>query len=252
MKISGLIVGIAIILLAFAACAFLYQQKEKELQRVRALSAEIDKLSSERLFVMSKIKEAKAEKERIQKEIEKYNLKAEKIHTDTIATKQQLESLKAGLSESEKQYAHYSAMLNDLQSQESQAKKELDNVKQEYQGLISTLEKARDEKILLEEELQAYLATPKGVELKKIVVKVAPSLKGRILEVSSEYNFAIIDLGMKSQLKSGDIVGVYRNDSFIGKAVVENIYDEMSSIIVLNEWSHIKLATGDTVRRLSS
>jgi uncharacterized protein (UPF0335 family) len=121
-----------------------------------------------------------------------------------------------------------------------------------HEELIERLEYARNEKSELEESLKSYMQTTKGVELPKIVVKVVKPAKGVIVEVSREYNFAVVDIGEDNGIKKGDYLEVYRDNSLIAKAIIENVYADMSSIVVFNQWRHVDLAVGDSVKLQSS
>ncbi|GAF68424.1 unnamed protein product, partial [marine sediment metagenome] len=82
------------------------------------------------------------------------------------------------------------------------------------------------------------------------VVKVGQAVEGEVIEVNTKYNFSIIDLGVKDDIRSGLLLGVYRRNKLIAKAIVENVYENMSSIIVIDEWIDVQLLAGDTVKLL--
>ncbi|MFA5369179.1 MAG: hypothetical protein WC300_00435, partial [Candidatus Omnitrophota bacterium] len=138
--------------------------------------------------------------------------------------------------------------LNDIISQEAALKDEVENAKLTYQDLQDALELAGSEKLELEENLKACIQQSQGVQLAKIIVKVAKPLSGEIVEVSKKYNFCVIDLGNEQGIDSGDTLEIYRDDRFIAKALVENVYDDMSSIIVLDQWRDADIYAGDIVK----
>ena len=107
------------------------------------------------------------------------------------------------------------------------------------------------EKIGLEakvEELTAAL--PKNIELEKIVVKSTQELTGKVLSLDREHGFIVVDLGNDNNLKLGDVLSVYREDQFIGKAQVEKIEEKSSAAVILSDWQNTEFKENDIVKRL--
>ena len=107
------------------------------------------------------------------------------------------------------------------------------------------------EKIGLEakvEELTAAL--PKNIELEKIVVKSTQELTGKVLSLDREHGFIVVDLGNDNNLKLGDVLSVYRDNQFIGKAQVEKIEKKSSAAVILSDWQNTEFKENDTVKRL--
>ena len=107
------------------------------------------------------------------------------------------------------------------------------------------------EKIGLEakvEELTAAL--PKNIELEKIVVKSTQELTGKVLSLDKEHGFIVVDLGNDNSLKLGDVLSVYRDNQFIGKAQVEKIEEKSSAAVILSDWQNTEFKENDTVKRL--
>lgn len=61
----------------------------------------------------------------------------------------------------------------------------------------------------------------------------AEIFNGKILEVNSEYNFVIINLGKENGIKKGMVFMVYREKKLLGKVEVEEVFGDMSSCIIL-------------------
>jgi polynucleotide 5'-kinase involved in rRNA processing len=107
------------------------------------------------------------------------------------------------------------------------------------------------EKIGLEakvEELTAAL--PKNIELEKIVVKSTQELTGKVLSLDKERGFIVVDLGNDNNLKLGDVLSVYRDDKFIGKAQVEKIEEKTSAAVILTPWKEAEFKESDVVKRI--
>ncbi len=63
--------------------------------------------------------------------------------------------------------------------------------------------------------------------------KTEKILTGKILTVNKEFNFVIINLGKKDNLKKGMVFLVYRENKLIGKIEVEETFKDMSSCLIL-------------------
>ncbi|NQT95538.1 MAG: hypothetical protein HQ572_03720 [Candidatus Omnitrophica bacterium] len=252
MKGKFLLIGFEVVLLAIGISVFFYLQLEKEKSKIESLEQKIESLSVEKVTILKKIKETKEEKKSLSDQLQVYGDKLQRLESDITKTQKEKDKLVAELSSKESLVVELNGRLNSVVEQESELKAELGNARSKYQKIAKSIEDTKREKLAFEEELKKRISRPKGVELKRIVVKVAPGLEGKIIEVSREYNFSIINMGLKDGTKSGDMLGIYRNDSLIAKAVVENVYEDMSSIIVFDEYSGVRILVGDIVRIITS
>jgi len=252
MQKTLLIVALVLILAAVGASAYFYLQAEEEAKRIEILEKEIEGLAIEKAAVSKKIKEIKVEKKTLTSQLQQYSDKLQKIEKDITTIEQEKNRLVKEFSEKESLVSQLQTRLDSVVSQETQLRSQLDSARSEFKNINDKIEDTRREKIALEEELKKRLQGPKGVELKRIVVKVTPDLEGEILETNGEYNFSIIDLGMAEGVRSGDIVAIYRDGEFIAKAVVENVYEDMSSVIVFEEWVHLRILVGDKIKLIKS
>ncbi len=107
------------------------------------------------------------------------------------------------------------------------------------------------EKQALEEKVEKLTAAlPKTIELEKIVVKPRVELIGRVLTFDRENTFVAIDLGSEDNLKLGDILSVYRDGKFIGKAQIEKIEERSCVAVILAPWRNVEFKESDEVRKL--
>lgn len=107
------------------------------------------------------------------------------------------------------------------------------------------------EKIGLETKVKELIAVlPKNIELEKIVIKSTQELTGKVLTLDKERGFIVIDLGSENNLKLGDVLSVYREDQFIGKAQVEKIEEKTAAAVILSDWYGVEFKEDDTVKRL--
>lgn len=93
------------------------------------------------------------------------------------------------------------------------------------------------------------------VQLERVIVaqgsKAATDAdaQGRVLSVHPEWRFVVTSLGW-DLVKIGDVVSIYRNDQFLGKARVERVQEQVSAATLLPEWSDAPVQANDVVRTL--
>lgn len=127
-----------------------------------------------------------------------------------------------------------------------EAKKEITTRKEMETWLASVVE----EKNILEAKFEEPTANPKNIELKKIVIKTTPDSTGKVLIFNKEYDFVVIDLGSKSNLRLGDILSVYRDSEFIGRVQVEKIKEKTSAAVILTPWKNVEFKKSDVVKEI--
>ena len=167
-----------------------------------------------------------------------------------------------------------------LKENYDQALKEKDNLTIEVKGLNevkiglsknveeleSRLVKLSNDKVKLEEELKVVLGRlrfereigevkPGEVELRKIVVRAKPEeveavtrREGKVIALSDEYDFVVIDLGEADGIEKGMEFSVYRRGRWIGKIKVIELRKYLSAANVEETVRRRKLREGDMVR----
>lgn len=107
------------------------------------------------------------------------------------------------------------------------------------------------EKQVLEAKVEGLAAVlPKNIELERIVIKSKGELAGKVLTFDKEHSFVAIDLGSKNNLKLGDVLSLYRNDKFIGRAQVEKIEEKTAAAVILTPWKNLEFKENDVVKKL--
>lgn len=145
------------------------------------------------------------------------------------------------------------ALKKELEEKESQIRLTLDKLEKEMAArreAEARLVIAIKAKRILETKVGKFAKAPKVFELEKIVVKPTPVLAGKILEVNDEHGFVVVDLGKDDNINLGDILSVYRNDKFIGRAQVEKVKEEICAAAILSDWQDREFKKEDEARVL--
>jgi septal ring factor EnvC (AmiA/AmiB activator) len=247
-----IILLLLVIALAGGLAILFYSGYQKEGAMIRALEEEIDMVANEKVEIFKEIEESNQKREELNAQLKGYSEKIQNYQADIPVLKSEKESVLQEIADLEIVSSKLDSQREEIIRREQNLQRSLENVEKTYEELLQRIEFVRDEKSELEEELKSHIQSTKGVELSKIVVKVVKPAEGTIVEVSKEYNFAVVDIGTDSGVKKGDYLEIYRNNRLIAKALIENVYDDMSSIVVFNQWRHIDLAIGDSVKLQTS
>lgn len=85
------------------------------------------------------------------------------------------------------------------------------------------------------------------VNLDQIVIAPQGAREGRVLNVDTETEFLIFDLGLKHGIKQSDLMSVYRGKSYLGDVKVSRVQDEMSAADLIPPFSTKKVRKNDQV-----
>ena len=85
------------------------------------------------------------------------------------------------------------------------------------------------------------------VNLDRIVITPEAAKEGRVLNVDTETEFLIFDLGSKHGIKQGDIMSIYRGKSYLGDVRVTRVQEEMSAADFIPPFSSRKVRKNDQV-----
>ena len=145
------------------------------------------------------------------------------------------------------------ALEKEVEDKENQISFTLDKLEKEVTArheAEAQLLIAVKEKRTLRAELKKFTKATEVIELEKIIVKPTSSLIGEVLMVNREHNFIVVDLGRASNLGFGDLLSIYRNDEFIGKAEVEMVNEKTCAAAILPDWQDVDFKENDEARRL--
>ncbi len=195
----------------------LIDKLKKQSQRQQELSVNQDTLRT-----------LKAENEALIRQLK--SLSSRKITLD-----QKVQSLQESKTALEKRLNEMNIMLTERSSQPDSLKTESDALKSSRPVPVS--DKKRE-----------------SVELPAIIVRSssslgkaeAPMFAGKILAVNAENNFVIIDLGLLSGVKVGDMFNVYRAQKPIGSITVIQARDNISACDIKRSSAPLKI--GDNIK----
>jgi hypothetical protein len=89
--------------------------------------------------------------------------------------------------------------------------------------------------------------TTEKIDLDRIVVTPEDAKQGKVLNVDTETEFLIFDLGSRHGIRVGDIMSVYRGKAYLGDVKVTRAQEEMSAADFIPPFSSRKVRKNDQV-----
>lgn len=97
--------------------------------------------------------------------------------------------------------------------------------------------------------------TPQKAEKKEKKAEKAPApppvqdqRPHQVLSVNRQFNFVVVNVGLRDRLKIGDTLRVEQNGKLIGRIQVEKLYENFSACTILEEVQPAHIGEGDLVR----
>jgi chromosome segregation ATPase len=230
-----IVASFLIVILAMVIALFFYTKASEEMDKVYSLKPKIESVTAQRADIIKNIELLNNRRSELVIQLQDYSERIQNIGADIPALKAEKEDIEALLTEAEKAASGINDLLDTALVREAGLRDDLAKAEASHRDLLEALEYAGKEKSEFEEQLKDYIKKSQGVQLGKIVVKVARPVEGSIVEVSKKYNFSVIDLGKEAGVRSGDLLEIYRGGKLIAKALIENVYDDMSSIIIFDQ-----------------
>lgn len=256
------LVIIAILLISLTAISLFFFQKETE--RRKDAEVRLEKFKANETRLEAELKEAKKQSfllEEKNKEMDEQinslldDLEVEKglkdgVKKENLALKEQLDAAMQQRDSIQEQIADN---LNNVEALEVQLEAEI-NLKNELEALNKQLQEkiARLEKAAQEPPKSGSQQSPAGsneeglpsspdiapatsldLELDKIVVVPPSGLEGRIVNVDTDSEFVIFNLGEKDGITMDNIMSLYRGNEYLGDIKVTSVQPEMSAADVL-------------------
>ncbi|HTY44887.1 MAG TPA: hypothetical protein VMD52_02720 [Patescibacteria group bacterium] len=255
---------IAVALLLAGGIYYLYNQ---EYTKNVSLQKELEEVKTQQKIAETKLSESKETITSLETklkgattQIETLNKSLDDEKTARQETLAQVEKMKMDMTQLSKVTVELEAKLNKAQAEAQQA-----------QTQIADLETKRNELEVKIKDLQSQtqeqtVKAKEGVELGKIVVnsetgaavesaaaqeaapaKLAPGAEGKVLVVNKEYDFAVINLGIKDGVSVGMVFSAYRGNKYLGDLRIEKVHESMAAAGFTTKEIREKLKEGDRV-----
>lgn len=244
-----ILVVLIIISLALAAGAFYLYQKEHA-QNIQ-LQGQVTDLENQKRLTEGKLEESKKTAADLQLKLQEAKTKMDSL-TDELAQE------KSARTETSNQLEQYKSDLQQQKSLRRDLEEKLKGAQEEGKKIKEQLKIIQQQKTALEEKIKNAEVGSEGVELGEVVVnnepvvtienpaksKSGPAVKekagkktaaqekileGKIMVVNREFNFVVINLGSKDNVKVGDEFSVSRDGKSIGDVKVEKVHETMSA-----------------------
>ena len=86
----------------------------------------------------------------------------------------------------------------------------------------------------------------RGIAVEEISpIAMPPPVDGKVLVVNSQLGFVIIDIGETKDLKPAHEMIIYRDEGYVGRVVIEQIYDDLAKAKVRPELQKLPIQEGD-------
>jgi len=213
---------------AKAAYAGLKEDNEKTLQNYKNAQISYQEEQEERRLLTDRIEASTLELDRRYQHIER-------MHRIILTQQKALEIAKANMR----------SAINEKMEMEN----ENNNSRQRL--VASQKEKARLEKDLHHNSWVIQKLQDAGVPVQDIVFGAGDQpdvdIHGKVLAVRPKVNLVMVSVGSDQKVKKGYRFTVYREDRYIGKIEVEQVFDNMCSARILSPWTKEKVKEGDDV-----
>ena len=229
--------------------AFVLEEKNKEADtRINSLEEELDvekglkeAMKAENAKMKQDLDAMTQERDAMQADLSR---QAQEFQTKTTSAQQELQARDARVKELETKISDVEKKIADDAAAAAAAQKAKEEEAAKAAATAAPADAANESSA---ENPAADQASDKKVELDKIVVNKAGSVKGRVLSVDKETEFIIFDMGAKSGIKQGDVLSVLRGADYLGDIKVSRVQDEMSAADLIPPFSSRMVRKNDTV-----
>ena len=214
--------------------------------KLKDAQSQIDSISGE-------LKQEKASKEEALSKISQLN-------TDLQEQKTMRADLESKLTGAQDEISKSQTKLKDTDAQRAQLENKIKDLETQARGVeLGKIVVTPEAKETKQKEMKANKNAAKGKTAKPIEAatkaagenKAVPAnqagLEGKILVVNNEYNFAVLNLGIRDGVNVGDLFSAYHGDNYIGDLKVEKLHDSMSAANFVNADLKDRIAEGDKV-----
>lgn len=188
---------------------------------------------------------------------ELYNTRDElkKTKDELTKTQQELAQTKQELDDAKKQIASLQETLTQKEAELAQAKQKIEELggkvaelNREIEDKNAQVAKLEQDKLNLKDEnqrLEIELARLQAASGGAVTMKAGTS--GKIVVVNPEWNFVVIDVGIKDGLQPNALMLVHRAEQLIGRVRIVDVRDHMAIADIQRDWVSAPLQEGDRV-----
>ncbi len=247
-KIPLVILIILVLVSASLAITFFIMKEQEKQQRV-LIEQTLDETLKAKEQTLKDLKEMARLKTDAELKTDQLKEEAKRLSQDLEKQKKEAQAALAKLKDNEGKVKKISAALEKQKAKIENLMQTTKSLKSQNEELNIQLSQIRLAKQALENKI--LMGESGGIQLEKIVVRGAiQEIEGRILVVNDEFNFVVLDLGEDSGIEPGTILTVTREGAVLGKVEVENVYEDMSSAIILPQWQKGSFMEDDNVEIL--
>ncbi|MDP3920432.1 MAG: hypothetical protein Q8R76_06485 [Candidatus Omnitrophota bacterium] len=204
----------------------------------------------------------------------------EKIERNYVALKEETQTLGAEADQYRSEIQRMSDQLKNYSTQRSELNQELSRSRVEISNLEKKMKEIEDRNQRIEKETRqltqstpvSRAATQATVPTQSVPQPAAaepvagpqsptsgtavageskPSQKvNQVMTVNRKFNFVVVNLGIRDQLKIGDRLAVERAGKSVGFIEVEKLYDSFAAATIVEERDNAQIKEGDPIRKV--
>ncbi|NLE64942.1 MAG: hypothetical protein GX606_03385, partial [Elusimicrobia bacterium] len=130
----------------------------------------------------------------------------------------------------------------------AELEKTLEELRKQNEGLTAQMKGLEEAGAILPSRPGIVPASgDSGVALDRIVITPENAREGRVLNVDTETEFLIFDMGSVHGVKPDDVMSIYRGKTYLGDVKVTRVQDEMSAADFIPPFSSRKVRKNDQV-----
>lgn len=213
--------------------------------RLEVIQRDLERISSERDEAQRRYKLVSKEKEGLLERLASYA----QLQSDLKSFKNENKLLRKKITIAKKQMLSLESELNKLRKDKEGLRKKVEETRHISEARPSRPEYAKAGESKITQKYNVY-----SVDLPPIVVSPwvsstagsTLSMEGRVLNINTEYNFIVIDLGQDMGVKEGMVFSVLRKDKFLGKVKVIQLRNEIAACDIIQADAPFRIA--DIVR----
>jgi len=213
---------------------FLYQRLQVALDRHASLESD-----------MVQLEEQNAELESQAAKADQYGEELERLREQMKAYIEQRDQAKREVEEVRKEAAELRKQIRALESEKGLLTEQV-TLDEEAERAIS------QEAVKISKPASPLTAEPPPATKQEVQGKIQKKEEDpwpfQVLSINRQFNFVVVNLGIRDRLKIGDELRVEQNGKLIGRIKVEKLYENFSACGIVEETSGSKIKEGDLVR----